>query len=209
MKSAADYSMRDVPPAAEPSLSLAARIEALLFVSSAPVEVGRLAGALGVSLDETEAALRALEESLLPRGLRLQRHRSRLQLTTAPELAAEVESFLQLESTSRLSPAALEVLAIIAYRQPVTRPMIDSIRGVNSDSSLRTLLRLGLIEEAGRTEGPGRPILYTTTPDFLRHFGLPSLAALPPLASDEMLDAADEANASDVLEPTREETSDA
>jgi segregation and condensation protein B len=172
-----------------PSAALAARIEALLFVSSAPLDVGRLAEVLGASTGEVEAGLRELEANLSGRGLRLQRHRSKLQLTTAPELAAEVESFLQMESTARLSPAALEVLAIIAYRQPATRPMIDSIRGVNSDSSLRTLLRLGLIEETGRTEGPGRPILYATTPDFLRHFGIPSLEALPPLAPEESIES--------------------
>jgi segregation and condensation protein B len=90
-----------------------------------------------------------------------------------------------LETTSRLSQAALEVLAIVVYMQPTTRPQIDQIRGVNSDAALRTLLSKGLIEELGRMETPGRPILYGTTPEFLQHFGMSSLAELPPLTSDE------------------------
>jgi segregation and condensation protein B len=96
-----------------------------------------------------------------------------------------VETFLQLDAAARLSRAALEVLAIIAYRQPVTKPYVDSLRGVDSESSLTTLLRHGLIEESGRTEGPGRPILYSSTPDFLRHFGLQDLDQLPQLPADE------------------------
>ena len=93
-----------------------------------------------------------------------------------------IERFLGLELTTRLSQAALEVLSIIAFMQPATRPQIDQIRGVNSDSSLRTLLSQGLIEEIGRLETPGRPILYGTTPEFLQHFGMASLADLPALA---------------------------
>ena len=102
-------------------------------------------------------------------------------------MAQDVETLLNLEATTQLTRAALEVLAIIAYEQPVTRPHIDAIRGVNSESALRTLLRHGLIEEAGRTEGPGRPILYVTTPEFLQHFGLGRLAELPPLSTDAAL----------------------
>jgi len=104
-------------------------------------------------------------------------------LTTAPELASLVELFLGLEATTHLSRAALETLAIIAYQQPATRPQVDSIRGVNSDSMLKSLLSKGLILESGRTEGPGRPILYSTTPEFLQHFGLSSILELPPLAA--------------------------
>jgi len=88
-----------------------------------------------------------------------------------------------------LSRAAVEVLAIIGYKQPVTRPAIDSIRGVNSDASLKTLLRHGLIEEIGRSAGPGRPILYGTSPEFLQHFGLNSLDELPPLAESSPVEA--------------------
>ena len=102
-------------------------------------------------------------------------------MTTALEFSPDIEKFLDIERTTKLSRAALETLAIIAYQQPTTRPYVDSIRGVNSEGVMHTLLNRGLIEESGRSEGPGRPILYLTTEDFLRHFGLASLEQLPPL----------------------------
>ena len=105
-----------------------------------------------------------------------------MQLTTAPEMAEAVERFLGLEATSRLSKAALETLAIVAYQQPVTRPYIEGVRGVSSDGVMKSLLGKGLVQEVGRAEGPGRPILYGTAPDFLQHFGLNSLTELPALA---------------------------
>ena len=142
----------------------------------------RLASALGVSSKDVDRALGELKQDLEARGLRLQHHRAGYQLTTAPQAAADVEKLLNLETTTRLTRAALEILAIIAYEQPVTRPHIDSIRGVNSESALQTLMRYGLVEETGRSEGPGRPILYATTGEFLQHFGLSSLEQMPPLA---------------------------
>ncbi len=162
-------------------LSLPAMLEGLLFVTGDPVAPSQLAAALGLSTGEVERGLEALDEQLRTRGLRLQRHAGRLQLTTAPELAESVENFLGLEATSRLSRAALEALAIIAYQQPVTRPGVDTIRGVNSDGVIKSLLNKGLLQEVGRSEGPGRPILYGTTPEFLQHFGMNSLSELPPL----------------------------
>lgn len=164
-------------------LSLAAKIEAILFVSAEPVPVGQLAVALDVTPSVVERGLIELDESLLTGGLRLQRNAGLVQLTTAPELAVLVELFLGLEATTHLSRAALETLAIIAYQQPATRPQVDSIRGVNSDGMLKSLLSKGLIQESGRTEGPGRPILYSTTPEFLQHFGLSSIMELPSLAA--------------------------
>ncbi len=180
-----DYStgVRQSEPS-EDLVALAARVEALLFVAPAEVGLTQLASALDVNSREIEQALDWLDEAFEKRGLQIQRSNRSVQLTTAPFLAADVERFLELEETSRLSRAALEVLAIIAYQQPVTRPQIDSIRGVNSDSVLRTLLRHGLVEEVGRTEAPGRPILYSTTTDFLSHFGLASRDELPPLNLD-------------------------
>ncbi len=179
-------------PAAE--MPLAAQIEGLLFVASESVAPSQLAEALDVSTSSVEVALNELDAALRQRGLRLQRHSGRVQLTTAPELAGPIEEFLGLEATSRLTRAALETLAIIAYQQPVTHPQIDAIRGVNSDSMLKSLLNKGLIYEAGRAEGPGRPILYVTAPSFLQHLGLNSIAELPPLelaeesaGHDEML----------------------
>jgi segregation and condensation protein B len=113
--------------------------------------------------------------------VRLQRSGARVQLVSAPEVASYIERFLGLELHGRLSPAALESLAIVAYQQPVTRAGVEAVRGVNSDSVLRTLVSKGLIEEVGRMDTVGRPILYGTTFDFLQFFGFESLEDLPPL----------------------------
>jgi segregation and condensation protein B len=164
--------------------NLAARLEALLFVAPGPVSVSQLAAALNLKPRIVERELKLMAEYDSQRGIRLQWGKHGVQWTTAPELSEDVERFLDLESTSVLTPASLEVLAIIAYQEPVTRPRIDAIRGVNSESSLRTLLRHGMIEDIGRSEGPGRPILYATTPDFLTHFGLSSINDLPPITTD-------------------------
>jgi segregation and condensation protein B len=166
----------------EIELSLSVKLEALLFVAAEPVAPAQLATALDVSPSVIERGLNELGASLAARGLRLQRHAGRVQLTTAPQLAELIERFLGLEATTHLSRAALETLAIIAYQQPVTRPQIDSIRGVNSDSMMKSLLNKGLILESGRADGPGRPILYSTAPEFLQHFGLNSILEMPPLA---------------------------
>ena len=179
----------------EIELPLSVKLEAMLFVAAEPVTTSQLAAALDVSASVVERGLNELDASLASRGLRLQRHAGRVQLTTAPQLAELIERFLGLEATTHLSRAALETLAIIAYQQPVTRPQIDSIRGVNSDSMMKSLLNKGLILESGRADGPGRPILYSTTPEFLQHFGLNSILEMPPLAQirrrrrthDEML----------------------
>lgn len=172
--------MSDVTEKKQP-MNLEAGVEALLFVAAAPVSILQLSETLGEKQVDIELALHQLEQSYAQgRGLSLQWHAGRVQLTTAPVLAEIVEKFLGLEATARLSRAALETLAIIAYRQPVTRPGIDAVRGVNSDGVLKSLLNKGLVQEVGRSEGPGRPILYGTSPDFLQHFGLSSLAELPP-----------------------------
>lgn len=184
--SGADYSMgKSALGHGQAALSLEARIEALLFVSSLAVTSAQLATVLQTNAPEVEEALGSLERSLAQRGIRLMRHKREILLSTAPEAAEDVERLLNLESAAHLSRAALEVLAIAAYQQSVTRPQIDAVRGVNSDSVLRTLLRYGLLEEAGRSEGPGRPILYSTTPAFLQHFGLASLDQLPALPTED------------------------
>jgi len=163
---------------------LEARLEALLFVAPGAVTVSQLAAALDLAPREVEKTLAAMETGYAQRGIRLQRHKGELRLTSAPQAATLAERFLDLEATSRLSAAALECLAIIAYQQPITHPQIDAVRGVNSDSALRSLLTHSLVEEVGRTEGPGRPILYATTPEFLQYFGLGALEELPPLNLD-------------------------
>jgi len=174
-------------------LPLSVKLEALLFVAAEPVTAAQLSAALDVAPSVIERGLNELDTALANRGLRLQRNAGRFQLTTAPQLAELIERFLGLEATTHLSRAALETLAIIAYQQPVTRPQIDSIRGVNSDSMMKSLLHKGLILESGRADGPGRPILYSTTPEFLQHFGLNSILEMPPLAKlDEEGDNHDE-----------------
>jgi segregation and condensation protein B len=123
--------------------------------------------------------------------VRLQRGPDGAQLVTAPESAAHVEYFLGMEAARRLSTAALETLAIVAYRQPVTRGTIETIRGVSSDAAVATLRARGLIAEGGRAEGPGRPVLWVTTQRFLHHFGLERPSDLPPLPADIELPAED------------------
>ena len=184
-----DYSMGSKRQADSNSeLSLMARVEALLFVADSSVTIQQLATGLQVSSRQIKQALNMLDDDYKQRGLRIQRSKSEVQLTSAPFMAIDIERFLNIERSSRLTRAALEVLAIIAYQQPVTRPHIDSIRGVNSDSVLRTLLRHGLIEDVGRSEGPGRPILYTTTSEFLQHFGINTLKELPQLSPTPVLE---------------------
>lgn len=169
----------------ELNLDLPALLEAILFASSSATSVAQLAAALDLPVDEVDtglAGLEALYHAGEPgRGLRLQRYKGRIQLTTVPEAAPFIEKFLGLEAGSRLSRAALEALAVIAFQQPVTRPQVDAIRGVNSDGVIKNLLGKGLINELGRSEAIGRPILYGTTPEFLQYFGLDSLESLPPL----------------------------
>lgn len=170
----------------EPELSLEAKLEALLFVAPGTVTVKQLSEAVEAAPRDVDKALTALEANFATRGIRLQRHKGELRLASAPQSGALVERFLDLEATTRLSHAALECLAIVAYQQPVTRPQIDAVRGVNSDSSMRLLLAHGLVEESGRAETAGRPILYSTTPEFLQHFGISKLEDLPPLNLDHL-----------------------
>jgi segregation and condensation protein B len=164
-----------------PPLPVSALVENLLFVAQEPVSVERLATVLEISSEEVETVLSALGEEYDRRGLRLQRRGHQVQMVTAPEAADYVRRFLGLELTGKLSPAALETLAVVAYRQPVTRADVEAVRGVNSDSVLRTLINRGLIEEEGRLDKAGRPIVYGTTFEFLQHFGLAGLEQLPPL----------------------------
>jgi len=201
---AADYSTleAEVDPKGS-ALDLNARIEALLFVSPELISIPQIANALNSSVREVEKSLEELDRLFVNRGIRLQRVSRSVQLITAPEISADVQRFLDLEETSRLSRAALEVLAIVAYQEPVTRPQIDAVRGVNSDSVMRTLLRHGLVDEVGRTDGPGRPFIYATTSDFLNHFGLTSIKELPPLNLESEMDELG-ANGTPLVEPEDE-----
>src|SRR5437867_4334332 len=172
-------SLIDIPPT--PAPTTVQLVESLLFIAGEPVTITQLAHALELAPDAVEAALERLAAACRERGVRVQRADDSVQLVSAPEAAAVVERFLGVGAPARPSSAALETLAIIAYRQPITRAQVEAIRGVDSSGVIRALLARELIAEAGRLETVGRPILYATTSEFLRHFGLSSLAELPPL----------------------------
>jgi len=159
-------------------------LEALLFVSDEPVSSVVLAQALETErreVDELCEDLAAVYEERRA-GIVLRNVAGGWRLTTHPDAAPFVEQYVLSSRHARLTKAALETLAIVAYKQPVTRHQISAIRGVNSDGVLRALVDRGIVEEVGREEGPGRPMLYGTTPEFLERLGLASLAGLPPLA---------------------------
>jgi segregation and condensation protein B len=168
-----------------------ALVEAILFVSPEPLSAEQIAVILETTPRLVKKALDEINTIYQGRGIRLQYHKNKIQITSAPEAAPVLEKMLDLETTSTLSQAALETLSIIAYQQPITRPAVDAIRGVNSDAVLRTLLTKGLIDDIGRADGPGRPILYSTTPEFLKYFGLSSYDELPPLDFEEIQDTTD------------------
>jgi segregation and condensation protein B len=160
--------------------ALAGHLVAVLFAAAGPLSPADAASVLDISAERLDEVLGLLEREP-PTGLALQRHEDRLQLTTAPASAAIVERFLGAPPPVRLSRAALEALAVLAYRQPVTRGEIDAVRGVNSDSAVATLLARGLAAEVGRRETVGRPALLALTPECLQYLGIRSLNELPPL----------------------------
>jgi segregation and condensation protein B len=164
-----------------PALSLASQVEALLYASGEPASLAALAGALDATNGEIEAALEELTSLYAVRGIRLQRSGNKVQLVTAPEIAPKVQKFLGLEEVNRLSSAALETLAIIAYNQPITRPQMEMIRGVNCDGVITTLLARNLIQELGRADTVGHPMRYGVSFEFLQYFGLRNVHELPPV----------------------------
>lgn len=161
--------------------NLTAIIEAILFVSGDPVRVDVLAHAMNLTVQELEQALDELRDHLAleNRGIQLNRSGETVFLSICPKYAPQVELFLQPIQKQPLSQAVLETLSIIAYRQPVTKGDVESVRGVKCDYSVQTLVNRGFIEECGRRETLGRPILYRTTDKFLQHFGIESLDELP------------------------------
>ena len=187
---------------------LSAAIEAILFSSSRPLKVRDLQQATETDRAAVEAALETLRESLSHRGLMLQRHQDQVHLATRPEVASYVRRALRPEIAGRLSPAAYETLAIVAYQQPVTRSRIEEIRGVNSDGVLANLELRDLVVEVGRGGGPGQPKLYGTTMRFLQMLGLESLDQMPAPSGDspQALEIVKTAPAEPVL-PVEEEPS--
>lgn len=186
-------------------------LEALFFVSDEPLSASILAQSLELDRRTVEAMCDRLQRDLEDRGsgLVLRNVAGGWRLYTHPDAGSAVERFILSSRQARLTKAALETLAIVAYKQPVTRHQVSGIRGVNSDGVLRALVDRGLIEESGREETPGRPLLYATTPQFLERLGLPSLASLPSLApllgpDAEPEDAADRAVEVVDADPTSE-----
>ncbi|HYM84025.1 MAG TPA: SMC-Scp complex subunit ScpB [Candidatus Dormibacteraeota bacterium] len=159
------------------------QLEALLFVAERPLARREIASIAGVARHVVDARLGDLETSLVQRGIRLVLDGERVSLATAPEAGALVARYVGADAI-RLSPAALETLAIVAYRQPVTRAAIERVRGVDSEHTLRGLLHRRLVVELGRADTAGRPFLYGTGIEFLERFGLTSLQELPPLSPD-------------------------
>ena len=159
--------------------------EALLFIAERPLSSAGLGELAGIPRLQAEATLAALAERLDDdeRGIRLQHHDDDWQLVTAPEVGARLAAYAAREE-ARLSPASLEALAVVAYRQPCTRGDVERVRGVDSDYVIRSLLHRRLLMEVGRRDTPGRPVLFGTTFTFLERFGLTSLDDLPPLSSD-------------------------
>ena len=160
-----------------------ALLEGFLFVAERPLEAAELAQVAGLPKRQVEAALRSLADELEERrrGIRLQQQADAWQLVTAPELGPRLGAYVGRREPA-LSPAALEALAVVAYRQPCTKADVEHVRGVDSDYVLRSLMHRRLVAEVGRRDAPGRPILYGTTFAFLERFGLTSLDQLPPLA---------------------------
>ena len=166
----------------KPSIThIAAAIESVLFVSGRPLEYDELSKLLDIDASALDEGLQALAHQLesQERGIRLQHLGTQVQLVTAPENARYIAALLGLPMTARLTTAAMETLAVIGYRQPITRAQIEAVRGVNSDRALVSLIQHGLVVEIGRAHTVGRPALFSTTPEFLQQFGLTSLNELP------------------------------
>ena len=189
-----DQMATDVEPTIEerPAIELTeAALEALLFVAERPLSRREIAQLAGTDRETVDARLGDLEVSLQGRGTRLVVDGDRVELATAPEGGALVARYVGADAI-RLSTASLEALAIVAYRQPVTKSAVERIRGVDSDYTIRTLLHRRLVVELGRSDAPGRPFLYGTGFEFLERFGLTSLEDLPPLEVEVASRLADE-----------------
>lgn len=170
-------------------------VEGLLFASGDEgLTKKQLAHILEVDLNTIDVVIEELKYDFenTQRGMMLMKSGEVYQLTTKPEHAVYFQRLMESPQASRLSQAALEALSIIAYRQPITRVEVEEVRGVNSDRAIQTLISRGLVEEKGRKEGAGRPILFGTTTSFLTYFGLSSLEDLPPLPEENLLQEAED-----------------
>ncbi len=163
-------------------------IESLLFASGEPLSLKDISEIIELNTLDTKEILQKMirEYEIEKRGIKLIEIEKKYQLVTKEENSCFIEQLLKTNSSQSISQAALETLSIVAYKQPVTRVDVDEIRGVKSDRALQTLLQKSLIKETGRLDVPGRPILYSTTEEFLKHFGLESIKELPSL--EELLE---------------------
>ena len=173
---------------------LQAAVEAILFAAGEPLEIDRIVEALEVEKEQVEEALSALKESLdeVGGGICLVKMDELYQLCTRQEYAQQVRAVLEIKKNAPLSNAAFEVLAVIAYNQPVTKAFIEQVRGVDCSGVIQTLILKGLVEERGRLELPGRPLIYGTTPEFLKCFCVNNLSELPELPDHEDMPKNDE-----------------
>jgi|GEM_PF-141115 len=174
-------------------MTLESALESLLFVAETPIDLEHLTKILDLPAQDIKQGIDTLDQAYAKsqRGLRIQDYEEKFQLVTSPSSASLVEDFLSFNLSTRLSGPALEALSIVAYRQPVTRAQVEAVRGVDCGSVMRSLIQLGLVEESGRLEALGRPILYSTTDFFMQHFGLLKMSDLPPLEvqEEEILDS--------------------
>lgn len=157
----------------------AAAVEALLFAAGEPVAGGEIVNILEIDEDSLALIMDKLERDLEPRGIMLVRAGGEYQLSTRPQYYEQIVKLVEPRQRAALSNAALETLSIVAYNQPVTRSSIEFIRGVNSDGAVNRLVERGLIEECGRLDTPGKPLLYKTTTNFLKTFGLTEIEEMP------------------------------
>ena len=162
-------------------------IEAILFASGEPVELYRLSQASGIDVGTIPSMIKLLNERYdgCGSGICIKKLGSSYQMCTREEFAPQIRMALETKKNTPLSNAGMEALTIIAYNQPVSKSFVENVRGVDSSSVVNNLVEKGLVEEAGRLDVPGKPIVYRTTPVFLRTFGLSSIADLPPLAGHE------------------------
>ena len=192
---------------AAPAELTEAQLEALLFVAERPLARREIATLAGVDRAAVDDRLGDLEVSLAARGIRLVLSGDRVELVTSPEAGRLIARYVGADAV-RLSPASLETLAIVAYRQPVTKAAVERIRGVDSDYTIRTLLHRRLVVELGRSDAPGRPFLYGTGFEFLERFGMTTLEELPPLDADVAARLAEEGGSAEPAQEPDPETSD-
>lgn len=187
-------------------IELQRAIEAVLFAAGERVEISRLSAVFEVDKDEIESAVDALSDELAfnRRGIRILRLEDGYQMVSSGEMADYITKALETRKPPKLSSSQLEALTIVAYYQPATKAMVEQIRGVDSSYSISALMNKKLIEEAGRLNVPGRPILYRTTPDFLRTFGMESLEELPEIEKVDFSEPILEDAPAEITEQTEE-----